>query len=76
MAGKGCPKSKRKHTPIVSEAQRGAMGAALAHKRGTATKPIRAVARRIAASMTEAELSRHLKESKGRKLAVRKIRRK
>ena len=69
-------KKHRKHTPIVSQAQRGAMGAALAAKRGTAKKPLRAVARKIAASMSEAELSRHLKESKGRKLAIRKIRRK
>jgi len=72
MPGKGC----KKHTPIVSKAQRGAMGAALAYKRDTATKPIRAVAKRIAASMSQAELSRHLKESKGRRLAVRKIRKK
>lgn len=74
MPGKGCPKSKRKHTPIVSKAQRGAMGAALAHKR--TGKPVRAVAKRIAASMSEAELSRYLKESAGRRLAIRKIQKK
>lgn len=69
-------KKHRKHTPIVSEKQRGAMGAALAAKRGTAKKPLRAVAKSIAASMSEAQLSRHLKESKGRELAIRKIRKK
>jgi len=35
MPGKGCPKKSkhRKHTPIVSKAQRGAMGAELRRRR-------------------------------------------
>jgi len=49
----------RKHTPIVSEKQRGFFGAELARKRaGKKTKT----------DMPEAELVRHLKESKGKKL--------
>lgn len=67
------PEKHKKHTPITSEAQQGAMGAALAIKRGTAKKPYHVVSKSIAASMSEAQLSRHLKESAGRKLAVRKM---
>jgi len=49
----------RKHTPIVSEAQRGFFGAELARARtGKGTK----------SDMSQAELSRHLKESKGKDL--------
>lgn len=69
-------KHKKEHTPIVSEAQQGAMGAALAAKRGTLKGPLRGPARGIAVSMSQAELSRHLKESAGRKLVVRKTRKK
>ena len=55
-----CP--KKKHTPIVSEAQRGLFGAELARKRaGKKTKT----------KMSEAELSRHLKESKGKNLPTK-----
>lgn len=62
MPGKGCSKGGRKHTPIVSEKQRGFMGAELARKRsGKSTKT----------DMSEAELSRHLKESKGKDLPKR-----
>lgn len=51
--------TKRKHTPIVSEAQRKFFGAELARKRsGKKTKT----------DMTEEELVRHLKEVKGKKL--------
>ena len=54
-----CKKSGRKHTPIVSEKQRGFFGAELARKRaGESTKT----------EMPEAELVRHLKESKGKNL--------
>lgn len=61
------PKKHRKHTPVVSEAQRGFMGAELARKRaGKQTKT----------KMSEAELSRHLEESAGKKLPARKLRRK
>ena len=64
-----CPKKKRKHTPIVSKAQRGAMGAAYAAKRGKIPKSkLKGPAREMAKSMPKAELRRHLKESKGKKL--------
>ena len=55
-----CPKKhKKKHTPIMSIAQRGFFGAELARKRaGKKTKT----------EMSEAELVRHLEESKGKKL--------
>ena len=54
-----CGKSSRKHTPIVSKKQRGFFGAELARKRaGKETKT----------EMPEAELVRHLEESKGKKL--------
>lgn len=50
---------RRKHTPIVSKKQRGFMGAELARKRaGKKTKT----------KMSEAELARHLEESKGKSL--------
>ena len=56
---KGALRRHRKHTPIVSEKQRGFFGAELARKRrGEATRT----------QMTEEELVRHLKESKGKKL--------
>ena len=59
MTTRACKKSGRKHTPIVSEAQRGFFGAELARKRaGKATKT----------DMSEAELVRHLKEAGGKKL--------
>lgn len=61
-------KKHRAHTPITSEAQRGFFGAELARKRkGKATKT----------KMSEAELSRHLEESGGKKLPARaKLKRK
>jgi len=62
MSGKGCSKSGRKHTPITSEKQRGFMGAELARKEtGKSGKT----------DMSKAELSRHLKESKGKDLPKR-----
>jgi len=51
----------RKHTPIVSEKQRGLFGAELARRRA-------GKARRMKGITTE-ELSKHLKESKGKTLA-------
>ena len=71
---KGNPKSKakgnpkhKKHTPIVSKAQRGVMGAALAKKKGKKIK-LRGPAKKVAKSMTKTKLRAHLKESKGKKL--------
>jgi hypothetical protein len=49
----------RKHTPIVSQKQRGLFGVWKAHPS------------RRPASITEKEVSGHLKESKGKKLPVR-----
>ncbi len=68
MPGKGCGKSKRAHTPIVSKAQRGLFGAEYA-RRKAGKKP------RIP-SITRAELRGHLKESKGKKLPKRTRRKK
>ena len=63
MPGKGCKKEGRKHTPIVSQKQRGLFGAELARKRdGEATHT----------EMPEAELVRHLKEVKGKRLPKKK----
>jgi len=56
MPGKGC----RKHTPIVSKKQRGLFGAELARRK--------AGKQRRMGSIKTAELRRHLKESKGKKL--------
>lgn len=57
-----CKTSKRAHTPIVSKKQRGFFGAELARKRAS---------KKTRTKMSEAELVRHLKESKGKKLAKR-----
>lgn len=59
MPGKGCRKSGRKHTPIVSKAQRGLFGAKAGGKK---TK---------AKGLTRAEAKRHMKEVKGKKLPAR-----
>ena len=63
MTTASCRKSGRKHTPIVSEAQRGKMGAELRQRREgkKSTMP----------GMSEAELVRHLKEAKGKNLVAR-----
>ena len=61
MPGKGC--SKRKHTPIVSKKQRGLFGAELARKKAGKRGRMKGI--------TTAELRRHLKESKGKKLPRR-----
>jgi len=57
-----CPHSTRKHTPIVSEKQRGFFGAELARRRS---------GKKTRTKMPEAELVRHLKESKGKNLPLR-----
>jgi hypothetical protein len=49
----------RKHTPIVSEKQRGFFGAELGRLRAS---------KATETDMSEAELSRHLKEAKGKNL--------
>ena len=64
MITKACKKSGRKHTPIVSEKQRGFFGAELARKRA---------GKKTRTEMPEAELVRHLEESKGKKLPLKKI---
>ena len=63
MPGKGC-KSKRKHTPIVSEAQQGKFGAELARRRAGKESRMKGI--------TTAELESHLHESKGKNLPKRK----
>lgn len=63
-----CRKSKKKHTPIVSKAQRGKFGAELARRR--AGKKSRM------SGITTEELEMHLKESKGKKLPKRAKRKK
>lgn len=63
-----CPHLKRKHTPIVSKAQRGFMGAELARKRA---------GKEGKTEMSQAELARHLEESAGKDLPKKaKLRRK
>lgn len=70
MPGKGCgKKGHRKHTPIVSQKQRGLMGAELSRRRRGKSSRME--------GMTTAELKSHLHESKGKKLPARaKARRK
>jgi len=69
MTTKACRKKGRKHTPIVSKKQRGMMGVAYAAKKGKKIKGgLRGPAMAIKKGMTKAELKRHLKESKGKKL--------
>ena len=63
MTTVACKKSGRKHTPVVSEKQRGLFGAELARRRKGKKGRMK--------SITTAELRRHLKESKGKKLPVR-----
>lgn len=58
MPGKGCKKG-RKHTPIVSEKQRGLFGAVAGGKK---TK---------AKGLTVKEAKRHVKEVAGKKLPVK-----
>ena len=64
MTGKGCSKTKsgkhRKHTPIVSEKQRGKFGAELARRRAGKKAHMPGI--------TADVLSPHLKEAKGKNL--------
>ena len=53
----------RKHTPIVSQKQRGLMGSELARRRAGKKGRMK--------GMTTEELESHLKESKGKKLPRR-----
>lgn len=50
----------RKHTPIMSERQRGLFGSELARRRAGKQRRMKGI--------TTAELERHLRESKGKKL--------
>lgn len=54
---------KRPHTPITTEAQRGMMGAELRRRREGKRKRMPGI--------TEEELSKHLKEAKGKDLPER-----
>jgi hypothetical protein len=55
--------NKKRHTPIVSEAQRGKFGAELRRRKLGLTPRM--------PSITTEELERHLRESKGKKLPQR-----
>lgn len=61
MPGKGC---SRKHTPIVSKAQRGLFGVEYARRKEGKKRKMKKI--------TTEELAHHLKESKGKKLVARK----
>lgn len=63
----GSNKKARKHTPIVSKAQQGLMGAELARRRAGKKRQMKGI--------TTKELVGHLEESKGKKL-VSKVKRK
>ena len=64
MPGKHCGKGKhKKHTPIVSEAQRGLFGAELARRKKGKKGKMRGI--------TKEELRSHLKESGGKDLPER-----
>jgi len=65
MPGKKC--KKRKHTPIVSQKQRGLFGAELSRRKRGKTPRMKGI--------TKEELREHLKESKGKKLPKRARRR-
>lgn len=58
-----CPHSTRKHTPIVSEKQRGLFGAELARRRAGKKGRMPGI--------EEKELASHLRESGGKKLPIR-----
>ena len=60
MTCEGCGGSGRKHTPIVSKAQRGLFGAELRRRMRGKKGRMKGI--------TLAELRSHLRESKGRKL--------
>lgn len=58
------PKCGKKHTPIASKAQRGKFGAELARRRRGEKPRMK--------SITTAELERHLRGSRGKKLPARR----
>lgn len=63
------PCKHKKHTPITSKAQQGAMGVAYSAKKGKTIKGgLRGPAKQIKKGMTKIELKSHLKESAGKKL--------
>lgn len=65
MPGKGCKKrGHKRHTPIVSEKQRGLFGAEYARRKKGKKGRMKGI--------TTTELRQHLKESKGKKLRKRK----
>ncbi len=66
MTTASCKKSERKHTPIVSEAQRGMMGAELGRRKAGKKGKME--------GMTTGELESHLHESKGKNLPKRSMR--
>lgn len=63
MTTPGCRHSGRKHTPIVSRAQRGLFGAELARRKAGKKSRMEGI--------TSAELRSHLKESSGKRLPGR-----
>lgn len=69
MTGPECSKTKsgkhRKHTPIVTEAERGFFGAELQRKRE---------GKQARTGMSEKQLVEHLKESKGKNLPKKRSR--
>ena len=67
MTTKKCSKKGRKHTPIVSKKQRGFFGAELARKEA---------GKKTRTKMSQAELKKHLKESKGKKLPSKVVKKK
>ena len=74
MPGKCCgKKGKRKHTPIVSGAQRGAFGSAYGAKKSGKAKPAKTPSSIWQIPM--GELKSHLSEAGGKKLPKR-VRRK
>lgn len=58
--------ARRKHTPIVSRAQRGLFGAELARRRAGKKPRMKGI--------SVAKLRSHLKESRGKKLPARRKR--
>ncbi len=69
MTTPGCSKSGRKHTPIMSGKEQGAMGIAYSAKKGeTPVSKLRGPAKEMYKSMPKVELKRHLVESKGKSL--------
>lgn len=67
-------KKPRKHTPIISDVERGAMGVAYAAKKGEIpVSKLRGPSKEMFKNMPKEELKRHLKESKGKDLPHRVI---